>query len=278
MKVSTTMKDTMEAEHWVPELRVCYQPPDALPSDTRLHCLLVALLGVRVQENAPLHARLWDDHHHVPLDHLQGTGVQAPTIVWLSGKPTTAYWQWSQTSPAPPVTVTTAVLAPNNEPRIWFHDLPALGTLHGAITAVDVGTTAAGMAMAGVAQCGHGAYQAHVASAVGTSQEGEAMILLLYVRRLAEQPGVYWLVPDSEAVVGALRAYQEGGHCRDGIHHLYATVLGGRCLALASAINAVTTPSQWITGLNVRVDAATQEPPEVDLTWLLRCPFSFLPP
>ena len=40
----------------------------------------------------------------------------------------------------------------------------------------------------------------------------------------------------------------------------------------------VTTPSQWITDLNVRVDAATQEPPEVDLTWLLRCPYSFIPP
>ena len=30
------------------------------------------------------------------------------------------------------------------------------------------------------------------------------MILLSYVRRLAEQPGVHWLVPDSEAAVGAL--------------------------------------------------------------------------
>ena len=34
----------------------------------------------------------------------------------------------------------------------------------------------------------------------------------------------------------------------------------------------------WITDLNVRVDAATQEPPDVDLTWLLRRPFSFLSP
>ena len=30
--------------------------------------------------------------------------------------------------------------------------------------------------------------------------------------------------------------------------------------------------------LNVRVDAATQELPGVDLTWLLRRPFSILPP
>ena len=84
----------------------------------------------------------------------------------------------------------------------------------------------AGMAMARVAQSGHEAYRAHTASGVGTSQEGEAMILLSYVRRLAEQPGVY-LVPNSEAVVGALCTYQEGSHGGDGIHHLYAAVMGG---------------------------------------------------
>ena len=35
------------------------------------------------------------------------------------------------------------------------------------------------------------AYRSHGASGVGTSQEGEAMVLLSYVRRLAEQPRVY---------------------------------------------------------------------------------------
>ena len=85
-------------------------------------------------------------------------------------------------------------------------------------------------------------------------------------------------MPDSEAAVGALRTYQEGGHCGDGIHHLYAMVLGGQRLSPESAINVATTPSHWITDLNVRVDAATQEPPEVDLTWLLRRPYSFIPP
>ena len=170
------------------------------------------------------------------------------------------------------------MLAPEVKPGIWFHDLLALATLHGTITAVDAGTTQAGMAMVGVAQSGPEAYRTHVASGVGTSLEGEAMILLSYVRRLAQQPGVFWLVLDSEAVVGALRTYQEGGHCGDGIHHLYATVLGGQRLSPTSAINVVTKPSHWITDLNARVDAATQEPPEVDLTWLLRRPFSFLPP
>ena len=85
-------------------------------------------------------------------------------------------------------------------------------------------------------------------------------------------------MPDLEAVVGVLRTYQEGGHCGDGIHHLYATNLGGQRLSPESAINVVTTPSHCITDLNVRVDAATREPPEVDLTWLLRRPYSFLPP
>ena len=100
------------------------------------------------------------------------------------------------TSPPP------KVLAPKTEPGLWFHELPALATLRGAIVAVDAGATPAGMAMAGVAQCGPGAYRTHVASGVGTSQEGEAMILLSYARRLAVQPGVFWLVPDSEAAVG----------------------------------------------------------------------------
>ena len=77
------------------------------------------------------------------------------------------------------------VLAPKTEPGIWFHDLPALATLRGTVVAVDAGTTPAGMAMAGVAERGHEAYQAQVASGVGTSQEGEAMVLLSYVRRLA---------------------------------------------------------------------------------------------
>ena len=84
-------------------------------------------------------------------------------------------------------------------------------------------------------------------------------------------------MPDSEVAVGAVRTYQEWGHCEDGMHHLYATGLGGHRLSQASAINVVITPFHWIMDLNVRLDAATQEPSEVDLPWLLRRPFSFLP-
>ena len=114
------------------------------------------------------------------------------------------------------------------------------------------------------------------ASGVGTLQEGEAMILLSYIWLLAELSRVYWLVLDSEAAVGALRTFQEGGHCGDGMRHLYATVLGG-LLSPALGINVVTTPSHSIMDLNVRAYATMREPPEVDPTWLLRCPFSFLP-
>ena len=91
VKVTTAMKDTMEAKDWTPELRVCCQPPDTLPSNTRLHRLLVALLGVQVQVNAPLHTQLWDDHQHVSLGQLQSAGVWAPTIVSLSEPPADAY-------------------------------------------------------------------------------------------------------------------------------------------------------------------------------------------
>ena len=119
------------------------------------------------------------------------------------------------------------VLAPEVQPGIWVHDLPALATLRGTFAAVDAGATRAGMSMAVVAQSGPRACQTHVALGVGTSEEGGAMILLSYIRGLAQQPGVYWLVPDSEAAVGA----QEGGHCGDGIHHLYAAVLGGERLS-----------------------------------------------
>ena len=56
VKVTSAMKDTMEVKNWAPQLRVCCQPPDVLPSGTKVHRLLVALPGVQVQVNAPLHA------------------------------------------------------------------------------------------------------------------------------------------------------------------------------------------------------------------------------
>ena len=46
LKVTTAMKDAMEAENGAPELRVCCPPTVTLPSDTTVHRLLVALLGI----------------------------------------------------------------------------------------------------------------------------------------------------------------------------------------------------------------------------------------
>ena len=89
--VTTAVKDTMEAKDWAPELLVCCQPPEMLPSDTRLHRLLVALSGVQVQVNAPLHTQLWDGQQHTSLGQLQSAGVWAPTIVWLSEPLADAY-------------------------------------------------------------------------------------------------------------------------------------------------------------------------------------------
>ena len=65
LNVSAAMKETMEAERWVPEPRVCHERPDSMPSDTRLHCLVLALLGLYVQVQTLLQDRLWADHQHM---------------------------------------------------------------------------------------------------------------------------------------------------------------------------------------------------------------------
>ena len=101
---------------------------------------------------------------------------------------------------------------------------------------------------------------------VGEFPRVETMTLLLCVRQLASQQGTYWVVRDSESAVGALRTYQEGGKCGDGIHHLYAQTLGVGRLSSRAAINMVVTLSHWITSISVRVDAATREEPQADLT------------
>ena len=93
--MTTAMKYNMEAKDWTPELRICCQPSGTLQSNTRLHRLLVVLVGVQVQVNASLHAQLWDDHEHASLDLLQSAGVWASTMVWLSEPPADAYWQWA---------------------------------------------------------------------------------------------------------------------------------------------------------------------------------------
>ena len=51
----------------------------------------------------------------------------------------------------------------------------------------------------------------------------------------------------------------------------------GECFAPRAALNIVVTPLHWITAINVRVDAATKEELQADLTWMLRRPYTFLP-
>ena len=60
-----------------------------------------------------------------------------------------------------------------------------------AIVATDAGATPLGMATA--------PRRTKVASRVRTSQEGEAMTLLLCVCQMAPQEGIFWVVPDSES-------------------------------------------------------------------------------
>ena len=84
LRMTAALQDTMETAGWATEPRVCQQPPSTLPSDTRLHRLLVALLDIQVQVDAPLHAQLWGDHRQESLAQLQRTGVRAPTVVWTT--------------------------------------------------------------------------------------------------------------------------------------------------------------------------------------------------
>ena len=68
--MTAALQDAMETAGWAPELRVCQQPLGTLPSDTRLHRLPVALLGIQVLVDAPLHAQLWGDHQQESLAQL----------------------------------------------------------------------------------------------------------------------------------------------------------------------------------------------------------------
>ena len=80
----------------------------------------MALLGIQVQVDAPLHAQLWGDHRQGSLAQLQRTGVWAPTVVWMATPPAAAYWRWAKMSQAPLVTVTAAL-----PPFPWIAKAPA---------------------------------------------------------------------------------------------------------------------------------------------------------
>ena len=126
--------------------------------------------------------------------------------------------------------------------------------------ATDTGAGPARMATAITYESAPGEYNTKVASGVRTSQEGVAMNLILGIRRLAYQEGVYWVVPDSEFAMGALHTYPRSNLARPtGYHKRHS-----HTLALVMVVN-------------VRVDAATGEEPQADLAWMLRRPYAFLP-
>ena len=54
------------------------------------------------------------------------------------------------------------------------------------------------------------------------------MALIEYVILLAAREGVYWIIGDSEAAVGALRKYQEGVMSGDGMREFYAQRLDSK--------------------------------------------------
>ena len=57
--------------------------------------------------------------------------------------------------------------------------------------AMDAGTTLAGMTMALTYERAPGEYTTETASGIGTSQEGEALTPLPYIRQLEVQQGTY---------------------------------------------------------------------------------------
>ena len=54
------------------------------------------------------------------------------------------------------------------------------------------------------------------------------------------------------------------------------SIIQGAWLAPTAAVNIVTMPSHWIMEFNTRVYAATNDEPQVGLTWMLRHHFSFV--
>ena len=94
--------------------------------------------------------------HKGPLYYSPGTAGTVPAELQRPYEPTSVSTMGTLALLAPHGLATDPpqVLAPHVKPGIWFHYLPALATLRGTITAVDAGTTPAGMAMAGVAQSG----------------------------------------------------------------------------------------------------------------------------
>ena len=63
---------------WPVVLPICEQPRQDLPSNTRLHRLLVSLLDISTQGKLPLHVCLHNDKRVTTLPQLQATGTESP--------------------------------------------------------------------------------------------------------------------------------------------------------------------------------------------------------
>ena len=90
------------------------------------------------------------------------------------------------------------------------------------------------------------------------------------MRALRDKEGVYWIVVDSEAAMGALRSYLKGDRSGEGMKLLYAQIVGDEKLEGTAAINILATPSHWITRANMAADKAAEGPPMTSLRWILR--------
>ena len=76
----------------------------------------------------------------------------------------------------------------------------------------------------------------------GTAQDGEALALITYVRALRDKEGVYWIVVDSEAAMGALWSYLKGDRSGEGMKLLYAQVIGDEGRHRSNQYSSGTVP------------------------------------
>ena len=75
---------------WAVVLPVCEQPMNSLPSDTRLHRLLVSILDIHLQVEPALQVEL-PLHVH---PQLQDGSMEGPTMLLHRVPPGHRYWEW----------------------------------------------------------------------------------------------------------------------------------------------------------------------------------------
>ena len=99
------MEDVMATLGWA---MVLEQPKNDLPSNTRLHRLLVSLLDIHEQVVPPLHECLQKHLCVAMLQHCQASGTEGPTMVWHRTPPGHQYWEWVSQARYTVITITAA--------------------------------------------------------------------------------------------------------------------------------------------------------------------------